>query len=135
ERWGEGGGGQASAGRGAGFGAEAGHRSRDGIDACRGIATPVFAGCGMAQPDPDRDGYENHAVSLRAGFDAGNGWSGSARLLRSEGLNEYDADPAWGLPDRSRTLQQVSGMQLRHDAGGRLAWRLSAGRHVDRSDN
>ncbi len=122
-------------GKRAWFGVDASHQSSDGIDACRGIATPVFAGCGMDQPDPDRDGYENHAVSLRAGFDAGNGWSGSARLLRSEGLNEYDADPAWGLPDRSRTLQQVSGMQLRHDAGGRLAWRLSAGRHVDRSDN
>ena len=117
------------------LGLDASHQSSDGIDACRGVGAPVFAGCGMDDPDPDRDGYENHSVSLRTGFDAGNGWSGDARVLRSEGLNEYDADPAWGLPDRSRTLQQVVGGQLRRDTGGRLALRLGAGRNIDRSDN
>jgi vitamin B12 transporter len=117
------------------FGVDASHQSSDGIDACRGIGAPLFAGCGMDAPDPDRDGYENHALSLRAGFDAGNGWRGDARVLRSEGLNEYDADPAWGLPDRSRTLQQVVGAKLRHDDNGRVALQLSAGRNTDRSDN
>jgi len=117
------------------FGLDASHQSSNGIDACRGIGPPVFAGCGMDQPDPDRDGYENHSVSLRTGFAAGNGWSGDARVLRSEGLNEYDANAAFGLPDRSRTLQQVVGGQLRRDTGGRLALRLGAGRNTDRSNN
>ena len=128
-------GGDAFDGGSAWFGVDASHQSSDGIDACRGIGAPVFAGCGMDAPDPDRDGYENHAVSVRAGFDAGNGWSGNARALRSEGRNEYDADPAWGLPDRSRTLQQVVGAQLQRDTGGRVALKLNAGRNTDRSDN
>ena len=38
------------------FGIDASHQRSDGIDACRGIGAPVFAGCGMDQPDPDRDG-------------------------------------------------------------------------------
>ena len=117
------------------FGVDASHQRTDGIDACRGVGAPVFAGCGMDHPDPDRDGYERNAVSLRGGLTAGNGWTADARLLRSEGHNQFDADPAWGLPDSSSTVQQVVGGKLRHDNGGPLALQLTAGRDTDSSDN
>jgi vitamin B12 transporter len=117
------------------FGVDASHQRSDGISACRGIGAPVFAGCGMDAPDPDADGYEQNAVSLRAGIKPTDGWSADARALRSEGRNQYDADPMWGLPDRSNTVQQVVGGKLRHDAGGALAWQFTAGRNTDTSDN
>src|SRR5688572_25040493 len=49
------------------FGVDYNHQSSDGIHACSGAGFPVFAGCFMDNPDPDRDGYENNAISLRAG--------------------------------------------------------------------
>lgn len=116
-------------------GVDASHQRSDGIHACRGIGAPAFAGCGMDAPDPDLDGYEQNAVSLRAGLRPAGGWSADARVLRSEGRNEYDADPLWGLPDRSDTVQQVVGGRLRRDAGGALALQLTAGRNTDTSDN
>ncbi len=117
------------------FGVDASHERTDGINACRGIGAPVFAGCGMDTPDPDRDGYEQNAVSLRAGLHPVAGWSADAHVLRSEGHNQFDADPAWGLPDSSSTVQQVVGGELRHDDGGALALQLSGGRNTDSSDN
>lgn len=116
------------------FGVDATHQSDDGINACRGSATPFFAGCGMDDPDPDRDGYRNNAVSLRGGLDAGEAWKFDARAMRAEGHNEYDGDPAWGLPDNSDTVQQVVGGRVRH-AGERVDLQLSAGRNTDSSDN
>ena len=117
------------------FGADASHQRSDGISACRGVGAPVFAGCGMDAPDPDLDGYEQNAVSLRGGIATGDGWTADARVLRSEAGNQYDANPAWLLPDRSKTMQQVIGARLRHDDGGKLAWQISAGRNTDSSDN
>jgi vitamin B12 transporter len=117
------------------LGADASHQRTDGIDACRGVGAPVFAGCGMDRPDPDRDGYERNALTLRGGIAAGNGWTADARVLRSEGRNQFDADPAWSLPDSSITVQQVVGGKLRHDDGGALALQLTAGRDTDSSDN
>ena len=116
------------------FGVDASHLQTDGIDACRGIATPFFAGCGMDHPDPDRDGYRNTAVSLRAGARLGNAWKIDARAMRTEGSNDFDGDPAWGLPDHSDTVQQVVGGSLRYE-GARLALKFNAGRNTDTSDN
>ncbi len=117
------------------FGIDASHQQTDGIHACRGIGAPVFAGCGMDDPDPDRDGYDNNAVSLRGGFDLGDAWKVDAHALRSEGHNAYDADPAWGLPDNSKTVQQVVGGHVRYAASERLVLQLTAGRNTDTSDN
>ena len=47
------------------FGVDYNHQASDGFQACRGAGFPVFAGCFMDNPDPDRDGYENNAVSAR----------------------------------------------------------------------
>ncbi|MDQ2701261.1 MAG: TonB-dependent vitamin B12 receptor [Pseudomonadota bacterium] len=116
------------------FGIDASHQQTDGINACRGSATPVFAGCGMDNPDPDRDGYRNTAVSLRAGLEIGKAWKADVRAMRAEGSNEFDGDPMWGLPDNSDTVQQVVGGRIRYD-GERLALQFTAGRNTDSSDN
>jgi vitamin B12 transporter len=117
------------------FGIDATRQSDDGINACRGSATPVFAGCGMDHPDPDRDGYRNNAVSLRGGFDLADAWKADFHAMRAEGHSDYDGDPAWGLPDNSDTVQQVVGGHVRWAAGERLAMQLTAGRNTDSSDN
>lgn len=117
------------------LGVDASHQRSDGISACRGIGAPVYAGCGMHAPDPDLDGYEQDAISLRAGLRPVDGWSADARVLRSEGHNQFDADPMWGLPDSSNTVQQVVGGKLRHDAGGAVALQFTVGRNTDTSDN
>jgi vitamin B12 transporter len=116
------------------FGVDATHQSDEGINACRGSATPVFAGCGMDHPDPDRDGYRNNAVSLRGGLDFGDAWKADAHAIRADAHNEYDGDPMWGLPDNSDTIQQVVGGRVRY-VSRRLALQLTAGRNTDSSDN
>jgi vitamin B12 transporter len=117
------------------FGIDYTHQSSDGINACRGIGAPFYAGCGMDHPDPDRDGYENNALSLRGGLDITDALAFDAHILRGEGHNAYDADPAWGLPDNSDTTQQVVGGKLRYAPSERFALQLVAGRNLDASDN
>ncbi|RZA21824.1 MAG: TonB-dependent vitamin B12 receptor [Lysobacteraceae bacterium] len=118
-----------------GVGIALGHQSTDGIDSCRGIGAPFYAGCGMDNPDPDRDGYRNNNASLRADFAAGDAWQFDAQALRARGHNFFDADPGWGLPDNSRVVQQVVGGGVRFRPNDVLSLRLSAGRNVDASDN
>jgi vitamin B12 transporter len=116
------------------FGVDATHESDEGINACRGSATPFFAGCGMDHPDPDRDGYRNNALSLRGGLDFNGAWKADVHAMRADAHSEYDGDPAWGLPDNSDTIQQVVGGRVRY-AGKRVALQLTAGRNIDTSDN
>ena len=116
------------------LGIDASHQSDEGINACRGSATPVFAGCGMDNPDPDRDGYRNNAVSLRGGLDLGTAWKADVHAMRADAHSEYDGDPIWGLPDNSDTIQQVVGGRIRY-SGQRVALQFSAGRNTDSSDN
>jgi vitamin B12 transporter len=115
------------------FGADYSYEATDGFQSCLGAGFPIFAGCFMDNPDPDLDGYENNAISMRAGIKPIDALTIDANLLRTEGLNEFDAEPLFGLPDESRTLQQVVGGKARYEAG-RSTWTLSAGRNVDRSD-
>jgi vitamin B12 transporter len=117
------------------FGVDYHHQSTDGIHACVGAGFPVFAGCYMDDPDPDRDGYESNAVSLRMGAKPTDGMTIEAQALRAVGNNAYDADPAWGLPDESDTVQQVVGGKLRYAPSARVALQFIAGRNLDRSDN
>jgi vitamin B12 transporter len=111
------------------FGADYSFRKTQGINACRGAGFPVFAGC--FTDEPDRDGYESHALSLRGGVEISDQWSIEGQALRVEGENHYDGD----FGNYSETVQQV--------IGGKLDWRpsdtvhvqLSAGRNVDASQN
>lgn len=117
------------------IGIDLAHQSATGIDACRGAATPVFAGCGMDAPDSDRDGHENTSASARIALAPSPAWRIEGHALRSLGRNQFDGDPAWGLPDNSRTLQQVTGASVRFAPRDALVLTLSGGRNVDASDN
>ena len=112
------------------FGIDAALQRTDGIDACRGAGAPVFAGC-FVDGQTDRDGYRNHAFSLRGGVDLGERATLDAHALRISGHNDYDG----GFVDNSDIRQQVYGTQLRWKATDKVDLKVSAGRNLDASDN
>jgi vitamin B12 transporter len=114
------------------FGADYSYQATDGFQSCQGAGFPIFAGCFMDNPDPDPDGYESNAISLRAGVKPVDGLTLDANVLRNEGNNNFDADPTFGLPDNSKTLQQVVGGKAKYELG-RSTWTLAAGRNRDTS--
>jgi len=113
------------------YGADYALRRTQGIHACRGIGFPVYAGCGTDTPDPDRDGYLNHSLSLRGGLALGDALDLEGHALRGEGENDYDGD----FVDRSETTQQVVGAALRWRPGEAVAIRFAGGRNRDASDD
>lgn len=113
------------------FGADYSFRRSEGIDACRGVGFPVFAGCGTDTPDPDHDGYLSDALSLRAGTDITDTLSIDGHALRADGENDYDGD----FFDRSETVQQVVGGTLRWRPSDAVAVKLVGGRNRDASDD
>lgn len=117
------------------FGADFQHTRTDGINACYGLFDPVTfegGGCFIARDSqPDRDGYEKDALSLRGGIDFNEQWSLEGHALRNEGDNEFDGD----FTDRSETVQQVIGGKLRWRPSERVDLHLTAGRNKDESDN
>jgi vitamin B12 transporter len=117
------------------FGVDGGWQDDDGINACRGTGAPTFAGCGVAVPDPDRDGYRNASLSLHGGLHATDALTLEANALRSEGHSAYDSNPDFGLADNSDTVQQVVGGKLRYAASDAVVLQLTAGRNIDASDN
>jgi vitamin B12 transporter len=117
------------------FDVDASAQHDDGINVCHGIGFPVYAGCGTSTPDPDRDGDRNHALSLRGGLTPSAAWTLEGNALRSEGHNDYDANPDFGLPDNSDVVQQVIGGKVRYAPDTRFAVQLSVGRNLDASKN
>jgi len=117
------------------FGVDGSWQHDDGINACRGTGAPTYAGCGVAAPDPDRDGYRDAALSLHGGIHATDALTLEANALRSEGHNAYDSNPDFGLADNSETVQQVVGGKLRYAPGSRITLQLTAGRNIDASWN
>lgn len=117
------------------FGADFQHTRTDGINACNGTFDPLtFQGAGcfiVPGSQPDRDGYDKNALSLRGGVQFNEQWSLEGHALRNEGYNEYDGD----FYDRSETVQQVIGGKLRFKPDERVDLHLTAGRNVDASDN
>lgn len=113
------------------FGADYAYRQTDGINACD-VATPSpFAGCFISEPQPDRDGYRNTALSLRGGIQFNSAWSLDAHATRAEAENDFDGD----FVNRSETVQQIVGGTLRWRATDTLDLQLTAGRNKDASDN
>jgi vitamin B12 transporter len=74
-----------------------------GIDACRGVGAPTYAGCGVVEPD--RDGYWTSAASLRGGYRFDDGAELSGDWLRAYGDTKYDGS----FQNESRVVQQVLG--------------------------
>ena len=117
------------------YGVDFQHTRTDGINACYGLFDPVTfegGGCFIARDSqPDHDGYEKDALSLRGGFNFNEQWSLEGHALRNEGDNEFDGD----FTDRSETVQQVIGGKLRWRPSDRVDLHLTAGRNKDESDN
>lgn len=112
------------------FGLDAGFKQTDGIDACSGAGFPVFAGC-FVDGQTDRDGYRQHAFSLRGGVNIGESVTLQGHALRVSGENEYDGS----FVDNSDIVQQVVGATLKWQAGERVAVRFAAGSNEDESEN
>ncbi|MEP6634171.1 MAG: TonB-dependent vitamin B12 receptor, partial [Luteimonas sp.] len=111
------------------FGLDATYQNDEGIDACRGIGFPVFAGCFTVEPD--RDAYRNRSLSLRGGVDASDTLHFEANALRAEGRNEYDGD----FTNLSKVVQQLIGGKARWQPSSRVDLQFTAGRNTDASDN
>lgn len=115
------------------FGVDATSQHDDGINVCRGVGSPLYAGCGVDAPDPDRDGYRNDSLSLHGGLRPNDALTLEANALRSEGHNQYDSNPDFMLPDNSDTVQQIIGGKLRYAPSSRFNLQVTAGRNVDTS--
>lgn len=98
----------------------------EGFNACDGTSS---AGCFTYEPD--RDGYEERAASLRAGTRFGKGHSIEAFTLRTEGESEFDGT----FQNQSETMQQVLGARLNLHALEAWSMTFQAGRSQDESDN
>lgn len=112
------------------FGIDAALQTTDGIDACRGAGSPVFAGC-FVDGQTDRDGYENHSFSARGGVEIGETATLEAHALHVSGHNDYDG----GFVDNSDIRQQALGTRLRWKAGDRIDLNFDVGSNKDASDN
>lgn len=112
------------------FGIDAGFQLTDGINACDGAGSPVFAGC-FVDNQTDRDGYENHSFSARGGVDISESVTLEANALYVSGHNEYDGS----FVDNSDIKQQALGAQLRWKAHDRVDLRFNIGSNYDGSDN
>ena len=112
------------------FGLDAGFKQTDGINACRGAGNPINAGC-FVDGQTDRDGYRQHAFSLRGGVNIGESVTLQGHALRVSGENEYDGS----FVDNSDIVQQVVGAQLKWQAGERVAVQFAAGSNKDESEN
>jgi vitamin B12 transporter len=112
------------------FGVDVGLQRTDGIDACRGAGFPVFAGC-FVDGQTDRDGYENHSFSARAGMDIGESIALETHALYVSGHSDYDG----GFVDSSDIAQQAAGAKLKWKAHDRIDLGLGIGSNKDGSDN
>ena len=114
------------------FSADYAWRRTEGFNACNGFFNPVtFAGAGCFTTEPDRDGYENHALSLRGGVQVNEAWAVDAHALRSKGSTEFDGS----FTNQAETRQQVVGAGVTWTPSTRTKLRLSGGRNVDASDS
>jgi vitamin B12 transporter len=81
--------------------------------------------------EPDADGYENAALSLRAGRRFGNGASADVHLLHSDGFTEFDG----GFVNEADLLQQVFGAEVAFEPAAFWHARVLAGRSIDVQEN
>lgn len=124
-------------GNGGWFGADVAYQRTDGIDACRGRPAdpdnPGDFGAGCFVDQPDRDGYRNRSLGLRAGVDVGERVALEATVLHAESDNEFDAGPFVG--NEAENVQQAIGLRARFTPSQAQAWTLQAGRSRDGAEN
>jgi vitamin B12 transporter len=81
--------------------------------------------------EPDADGYENTALSFRAGRRFGNGAKAEVHVLHSDGFTEFDG----GFVNEADLLQQVFGAEFSFDPAAFWRARVLAGRSIDVQKN
>ncbi len=84
--------------------------------------------------DPDRDGYENTGLNARIGHRFSDKAEVEAFFMRSEGINEYDNDPAFGGGDNSAFVNQVVGIAGNMDIMDNWHSTLRLGQSLDELD-
>lgn len=104
-------------------------RQTSGINACKGRPSPGGAGC--FTNSPDRDGYRNDALVLRAGHRFSANAEVEAHLLSVASENEYDGT----IGNQASGVQRIAG--ARATLRPLEAWRmqLAAGQALDKSKN
>jgi vitamin B12 transporter len=115
--------------------ANAGYQESDGINACRGTAgnaeAPFGAGCYV--DEPDRDGYRNTSIGVRAGINVTDTLSLEGNFLNADSKNAYDGSIFGG--NEADNLQRVAGGKLLWTPSDAFRLTVQAGRADDQSDN
>ncbi|TQV64108.1 MAG: TonB-dependent vitamin B12 receptor [Halothiobacillaceae bacterium] len=119
----------AGGGKDSWFNASLSGMDTDGFNACNGKPSPGGAGCFTYEPD--RDGYEERAGSLRLGTRFGAGHSIEAFTLRSDGRNLFDGS----FQNESETTTQTLGARLNLKALQTWGMGLQVAQSRDESDN
>ena len=101
----------------------------DGINACAGRPFPPGGGC--FTHEPDRDGYDNESLSVRAGVRIVDGTELEARLLNADGATQFDG----AFTNRARIRAQAGSLRLQHRPSAMLQLTALAGRSRDDSEN
>ncbi|MBZ0097049.1 MAG: TonB-dependent vitamin B12 receptor [Sulfuricella sp.] len=81
--------------------------------------------------EPDKDGYRNTSLNLRAGYRFKPGSEVDFHLLRAQGHNDFDGS----YQNQSNFVQQAAGLSLKHQASELWSLKLAAGQSDDDSDN
>lgn len=111
--------------------AQGGYQKTDGINACRGTAAGWGAGC--FADEPDRDGYRNTSINVRAGYALTDTLSLEGHVLNADSFNEYDGSIFGGNEVDNR--QQVYGGKLAWAATDAFQLTAQVGRNRDQADN
>ncbi len=110
--------------------AQGGYQKTDGINACNGSSL-LFQGCYVEEPD--RDGYRNTSINVRAGYALTDALSLEGHVLDASSFNEYDGSVFGGNEAENR--QQVYGGKLAWKASDTFGLTAQVGRNRDEADN
>jgi vitamin B12 transporter len=110
--------------------AQGGYQKTDGINACNGSSL-LFQGCYVEEPD--RDGYRNTSINVRAGYALTDALSLEGHVLDASSFNEYDGSVFGGNEAENR--QQVYGGKLAWKASDTFSLTAQVGRNRDEADN
>ncbi|MEN4905167.1 TonB-dependent vitamin B12 receptor [Luteimonas sp. TWI1437] len=110
------------------FGVDAAFQRTDGIDACRG-SSALFQGCFVEEPD--RDGYRNRSLNLRAGVQLTDALRLEGHALHADAFNQFDGSLFGG--NEADIVQQVAGGTLTYAPSDVVRLTAQAGRAYDKS--
>lgn len=106
------------------------HLNSDAFNACSGRPFGQLGAGGCFTIEPDKDGYDNTAGSVRLGHEFTNGLKIEANFLQAVGDNAYDGD----FGNESEFVQQVLGGSIKYSPLDFWDISLRAGRSQDQSD-